>query len=355
MTKKRLLEFDAMRALAIFIILFHHLTTYSFNFYDLNNFGIPLNLSELNQLNRYLGLGLFVFLSGYFINIKEKDFLDVTILKSFFYKRFLRIFPLYYLAIPSFIYMYRLFDISAIVTQLFGLQLLLSSPSNRPFPTLWFIGILVFYYSLFVIFKISLSLQSSVIKNMCCASLFLLLPIIVILIHKEFNLMDLRILIYYPIFWFGVFCSETNFLEKKNKYLWLLFLPLFVGVQLIFLYNYLVNSIELLGFLEKTYIVNLMIISSVILIYDLCKSFFLFYQKSEIKIIKIISYSSYCIFLFHRPIWFTIGKINDDFLKISDLNIILIINIFLGIPLIVLLSNVLQSNYDKLVSKILYK
>jgi len=50
----RLFIFDLMRALAIFIILFHHLPQYSGNFYNFNFIGIHIDLSPVNGLNRYL-------------------------------------------------------------------------------------------------------------------------------------------------------------------------------------------------------------------------------------------------------------------------------------------------------------
>ncbi len=64
MDRQRLEELDIMRGLAILIILFHHLPDYGFNFFDLRNFGIGLDLSFLNGLNTYFGLGLFIYVSG---------------------------------------------------------------------------------------------------------------------------------------------------------------------------------------------------------------------------------------------------------------------------------------------------
>jgi peptidoglycan/LPS O-acetylase OafA/YrhL len=63
-------EFNVMRALGIFIILAHHLPDYCFNYYNLSYLGINIDISLLNDLNRYFALGIFIFISGYLLNEK---------------------------------------------------------------------------------------------------------------------------------------------------------------------------------------------------------------------------------------------------------------------------------------------
>ena len=62
---------DLMRFVAVIIIvLLHHMPSYYFNIYDLRTFNIPVDLSFLGHLTRYLGLGSFVFISGYLMSAK---------------------------------------------------------------------------------------------------------------------------------------------------------------------------------------------------------------------------------------------------------------------------------------------
>ncbi len=103
--KNKLVVLDWMRAVAILVILFHHLPGYTFNYYNLNNFGTPLDLSIINVFNRYIGLSLFVFTSGYLLNLRKNHSFGLDETKKFIFKRWIRIFPLYLIALVAFIFM----------------------------------------------------------------------------------------------------------------------------------------------------------------------------------------------------------------------------------------------------------
>ena len=92
---------DLMRVISILVILLHHLPAYGLNVWKILDDALPLHLSFLGHQSRYLGLGSFVFISGYLLhgrNYRMKSLSDVT---AFLKKRFVRIYPLYYLASPD--------------------------------------------------------------------------------------------------------------------------------------------------------------------------------------------------------------------------------------------------------------
>jgi peptidoglycan/LPS O-acetylase OafA/YrhL len=88
--KNKLLAFDFLRALAILMIIPAHLSSYLFSTYS------KLGLYVFDPYFANMGLGLFIFMSGfllYYNNYSIHSFEDVL---SFYRKRLLRIFPLYW-------------------------------------------------------------------------------------------------------------------------------------------------------------------------------------------------------------------------------------------------------------------
>ena len=154
--ESRLKEFDLMRTLAIFIILIHHLPGHSFNFYNFTVVGTNYDMSWLNQLNRYFGLGIFIFISGYLINRKRKSIKNWSDINRFVVNRYIRIIPLYILAYIIFITIFRNMinniDIVSIIIHLLGLQIIFASKYCDPVMTLWFVGLIISYYFVFVYF-----------------------------------------------------------------------------------------------------------------------------------------------------------------------------------------------------------
>lgn len=90
-------EFDALRAFAVLLVLFAHLPL-------IDGFEIWNSLKRLSVVLRfgYLGVDIFFVLSGFLITKilidgDQKSFQKA--IKNFFAKRFLRIFPIYYICI----------------------------------------------------------------------------------------------------------------------------------------------------------------------------------------------------------------------------------------------------------------
>jgi len=343
----RLFIFDLMRALAIFIILFHHLPQYSGNFYNFNFIGIHIDLSPVNGLNRYLALSLFIFISGYLLNRKRERFQDINSAVKFLYKKIIRIFPLYYLALFAFIYIYKIFSPLTIFIHILGLQLLFASPNFKPIMTLWFIGLILIYYSLFIV------INYGNIRQISRILIIILFPIFIGLLSVVFKVTDLRIILYYWVFIFGIFSAETNFFEQK---LWRKISPI---IPILFILFFLISF-----FVEKEYglmkinlgysyiLINLLVLLFVLFVYQI--SSFISLNNPSVKLIELISYSSYCMFLFHRPLWSVMDKFLKKTLEINNFYITTSILVILGIPILIVFSYYLQRFYDKYVMKLAY-
>ena len=334
--KSRLLVFDLIRVFAIFIILFHHLPGYCFNFYDLRWLGIDADWSMLNEMNRYFGLGLFVFTSGYLLNLKKQTFPDWRVARSFFLKKLLRILPLYCIALILFCFMYNMNEPIKIIIHILGLQLILRSESFSPMWTLWFIGMIIPYYALFILLKID------TVSRFYKALFLISWPIIILEMGLLFDLTDLRLALYYGIFFFGIYCAETDLL-KRTKRASILAFSWVLAFCLILYGNY--DFLRLPFENMRTFVqINALMLCFILAIYAIFS--YLTEHIKDGRVIELIAYSSYGAYLFHRPVWYVLEKLLSR-LDIGSVYIDALILVGIGIPLIMLVSNISQTLYDK--------
>ncbi|MHA2269768.1 MAG: acyltransferase family protein [Promethearchaeota archaeon] len=104
MSNQKLPEIDMLRIISILIvvILIHLPLSYAYNFYlDLDQFGVFL----VNNVGIFVSMGSFVFVSGFglYLNPKNRNLNSSNKILTFLKKRFLRIFPLYWIAIILFL------------------------------------------------------------------------------------------------------------------------------------------------------------------------------------------------------------------------------------------------------------
>ncbi len=342
----RLISFDLMRCVAIFIILFHHLPGYLYYIYDINVIkGNPDLLYHFYELNRYLGLGLFTFLTGYLLNRKKERFKNWESAFKFLKKKIIRIFPLYYLALVVFIYIYKLFSPLTIAIHMIGLQLIFAAPKLQPIITLWFIGLIFIYYCLFMV------INNQNLSKFYRILIMILFPIVIGIFRISFQITDLRLILYYGVFMFGIFCAEVNFFEQ---YLWRKISPVIpILFILVFFINFKVEteygltqinlelSYLLIHFLELFFILLIYQVSYLIPINDCFQ-----------KLIEFISYCSYCMFLFHRPLGFVIKNFLQQTLEIHNFYLMITLLLILGLPTLIVCSYYLQLFYDKSIMKL---
>jgi len=349
--ESRLKEFDLMRTLAIFIILMHHLPGHSFNFYDFTFFGINYDMSWLNQLNRYFGLGIFIFISGYLINRKKKGIKNWSNIKVFVVKRYIRIIPLYIIAYIIFVTIFQHLihnnNVLCIVIHLLGLQIIFASKYCYPVMTLWFVGLIISYYYVFVI-----SARYSR-NNKIHWSMIIAFPLVFIFFKYFFGYTDKRFVVYYGIFIFGIVSEEYKVMDNLKWHQ--IVSAVFVVILCMVIYSLIIypgifkgdakpSIFSFIG-LYAFIVTNLLMIGFVIASYGFSKYLCNICCSRKFRT---IAYASYCMFLFHRPIWWAMLKINNP----SNSIIKLLYLVLLGIPLIILLSYYLQRCYDELISSV---
>ena len=312
---KRNIGIDLLRGLSIlYIVGFWHLFNYTEAFPKYNNF--------LTYRFTLIILGTFVFISGYFIGIKDIVF-NKHAISDFYKTKLLRIYPLYLIAISLFTF----FNLSNLLTSLKA-GLLISMFIKPAPPTLWFITMLMLYYVISP-FIIQAYKTIEIRYLMICYIFF-----IAILIYYPYftKKLDIRIIMYFPSFAFGIFVAAKQKMEtiKNSK-----------GFYLSIIITILVSFFKT----PHSQLNSIMKIPMILL----C-SYFIFTLSKKIvvtsthvyKKIIFLSYSSYCMYLFHRPIFISLKKIyfpNDYLYQIVYL-------VIFCLPCILFCSFTIQKLFD---------
>ncbi|MCB2188394.1 MAG: acyltransferase [Deltaproteobacteria bacterium] len=309
---------DFLRGLCmLYIVGFWHMFNYTEAFREYNN----VFTHEFTAVV----LGTFVFLSGYFIGAKEVALTKASILK--FYKdRLLRIYPLYLIAVV-------LFAIFHLANPSMSLRAgLLVSMLIKPAPhTLWFITMLILFYAI----SPWLIYASQTFKTSHLALFYLLLIAGLVGCSHFVTVIDIRPAMYFPSFALGVYLANNNFAPFKgiNKYFTLPLLAISIGLAFYETSNYIVNTL-----------LDIPIISlGSYLIFSAAQAFRVTSRKIR-RSIAVLSYSSYCMYLFHRPIYTSLKDLYFPHAQHYQLAYL----VLFCLPCILFLSFAIQKIYDLL-------
>jgi peptidoglycan/LPS O-acetylase OafA/YrhL len=377
MTKDRLPEIDILRIVSILIVvlLIHVPQNYAYNFYlDLDLYGVFF----INHIGIYVAMGSFVFVSGFglYLNSNYRKINSREKLISFLKKRFLRIFPLYWIALILFVIFlgYTNIDPLYALAHVLGLQIMVAPLFGPPMLTLWFIGIIVIYYLIFVVFGFLGS-----VKRIIPASLAILF--FFVFLNGFFDLVELRFFLYYLMFIAGIIAAGiytsppyNRVKESLKKIPWpiLLIIPLCTAVICLFLFLFLCQfcystfildygtfSLDFIidmnpGFFPSALavlLINIIMLTFITFAFSLfnffIRTFRMIFPKRKIEsIISVIAYSTLCVYLFHR-----IFLIIFDYILIERLNIDIFDKenfylVVLYIPFIFLFSYLIQRASD---------
>lgn len=332
--KKKLIELDILRAFAILIIYFHHVSWYSFNFWDIRYFGIPLDLSFFHEnLFGFLGLGLFIFLSGYAIqySAKIKTVRDVLL---FWKKRIIRIMPLYWLGLFVFIVIIERLSLKSMIIHMLGLQILLSPKWIMPIATLWYIGLILIFY--FIYMGVSLVSKNNKQFIIFLSGAYLL----AFFIHIIFNIIEYRFFLYYFVFMSGVLCckyeGQINKIMSLKLHIMLLIISIIIVVLFKIPQEITINT--LLFHLNA----NVMLTSFSILMLSVTRLYGLRLNHILVKILQFIAYSSYVVYLIHKPVWHILLKIYSPESMLGKGVYIILFGLFI----VVIAAYFIQLGYD---------
>jgi hypothetical protein len=159
---------------------------------------------------------------------------------------------------------------------------------------------------------------------------------------------DRRFLIYLGLFIAGILCARYAFLEFIRPWHVIVCIGLFL-VSILFyvckIFPIISGSLSKPGIfspigISAFFLTNIIMITFVIILYKAAGKL---NCSGNFRLIEIISYASYCMFLFHRPIWWGMARVwtpSYHYIQMAYM-------IILGIPLIILWSYYIQKAYDK--------
>jgi peptidoglycan/LPS O-acetylase OafA/YrhL len=309
---------DFLRVISIvYIVGFWHMLNYTN--------AIPNYRNIVTYRITWIILGTFLFISGYFIGKKRVE-INKKSLKYFYINRILRIYPLYCLSIIIFTY----FGLSDFNTSLKAAFLISTFFVPQP-PTLWFITMLMIFYVSSPFIMVACQ-NISIIKLI---TIYIVLTILLLFYWYSTRLIDTRIIVYLPSFVFGLFTSHHETRISTNKYL--LYLALVIAIILSFATNTSYDSLNML-------FATPMIAIVAYLLFTLFRKVSIQHQKVKSSIL-IVGYSSYCMYLFHRPIYMILKKLYFPDSSILQLTYL----VTFCLPCIWLFSYSIQKSYDNII------
>ena len=361
--RARILELDILRAVAIIIVIFGHFG------YFLPTVKFSIDFGDI--ITSY-GVALFLFISGFVLHLNHPSFTQHNSLTDFYKKLVLRIFPLYWLAIVlTYIVEGLRFPspINAFVT-VFGLQGFLA-PRFGYLPW-WFIGVLIVLYVLFPLIttlgSVTLSFPAPMESNMLKFAIMLVVPLLILYAaYTRLFLISSQVFEFYGIFVLGVAISKYDVLGKygfltDNRMrllkhivvtavffaaaLWIYYLqtlPAYlVRYRTIIQFALLQNALFLLFVLLAFCLARIIVASS-------SKASPPLSQALWFRALLLISFSSYAIYLFFGPILtpLMLALIGTQLTGFE----IDVIQIFVGLPIVVLVAYLLQKTQNEIESK----
>lgn len=382
--QEKLPEIDILRIISIMIVvlMIHIPNNYAYNFYvELSGHTGLL----VHTLGIYVAMGSFTFISGFglFLHSKNRNINSGEKLITFLKKRFFRIFPLYWVALIIFLIIYEYYsalNFFYLLSHFVGLQIILAPMYSPPIWTMWFIGLIIIYYLIFIILSYLGSL-----KKIIPASLIILF--IFFILHNNFGLVENRFFIYYLPFIGGIIAANIytsphikEIREVLNKqhplgipiivsccmiicwiiypYITEYYFSTFISTYgTIYLSSILSGNISISEFFDTIVLVNMIILFFIIFVLSL--SYLIFRalslvcsQNKLFNIVSIVAYSTFSVYLFHRPFFETFNEIMSEIFHInmylkSSFNLTL-----LSIPLLFVLAFMIQKIADKGVNKV---
>ncbi|GEM_PF-2076416 len=283
----------------------------------------------------FFSVGGFIFFSAYKLTQSKR----ADSFSAFWKNRFIRIIPLYWLAV--FAFQFIIYNnqpsLPTVIKHLLGLQMVFPKMFDGLFQTLYFVGLLFLFYIFFSLTKRLLHRPRRFL--LVAAGVYLTIFGLKMLIPERNIFFDDAVLNYFPIFVAGMMAAAR---PKRGSFrgltvvtlgvMWFIFMPFFLytisdplslSPQRLLLYNGLIGA------------------TLIPLYYALveCSR----YVRRVPRVFMWLAPITYPIYLFHQPIWTLLSSLYPDRTFSQWISIS-----FFGTALIVAISYLLQTGNTKL-------
>jgi len=295
LNNSNILTIDFLNTIFILTVLYLHHTMYTI--YNI----ILLPEYNLNIYLQKMAVGGFLFLSGFKLTCSKIEYPA----KLFIINRFFKIYLPYLIAIicySFFVFPYinkgQLPDYKNVIIHVLGIQSIFPNFFGSSFITLWFVSILFICYIYFLLTRniINRTILFLITQIFTISVIYIIQKYSNFIIGFEFFSKD--VIIYLSYFAAGMLYAKNYKLNKISSILLISISALFFFIALYF--NTYKNEL-----FNKEFFFNFSCIISNILFYILIFKHFknlpLSHQISSLIIN--ISFASFFVFLFHRPIW----------------------------------------------------
>jgi peptidoglycan/LPS O-acetylase OafA/YrhL len=339
---------DALRVVLVLCVLLAHLPEYL----GLN----PLSVLRLVALHTWwgeIGVSGFLILSAFSLtySLLRRDS-DLR-LKEFFFKRFVRLIPLYYVAIFAWLWIVGLVSPASLLAHMFCVHVFFRAFS-RDIGCLWFVGLIVQWY---LIFPLACTVMRKARIGVLWGFSFLIYILGLLLSARGLYVED-TFLFYSIDFLLGMDLARLVVREGKNYYLGARAAGLACVGFAVFVTLF---ELPLVG--ETTWVRHAAIKLGGLSFFLLALNTLRYLEmRSErwVLFLSSASYASYPVYLLHRPIW-TIAVKSPIWTWLIGLESLLapylrfIYLALLGIPGIFAFGFCAQSAYDSLLKRLLLR
>lgn len=311
------------------------------------------------------GLALFLFLSGYSLMINRQKFEDLEDLRSYLFKRFKAIFPIYWLALFITFISETVFAQSLLMPNLIalnsyqwlayisGLQMLFLLILPEGLGLFWFVGVIVIFYLLFpvMIYFTSISKMSFKVSIYTISAILLLGLMAITYYYGLFG--TNQIYFYYWFFISGILAGHEGKAYIFNK-LRIVELVLLIPTLIVITYVMLDPSMPMfepiVHLFPNNFSINIweIIIGTIGLsiAFPVTRLLIHHFGTFENKMITTIAKSTYSVYLFHLYfLYFAMvlaGYLGPEFFTITVL--------FVGVPMALIFSTYIQNGVYRLMT-----
>lgn len=338
--------------LFMFIVLLLHHVNYTQDYlWAISHRLINPYETGIDQALQKFAVGGFLFFSGYKLAISKQR----EPIWAFLLNRFLRIYPLYFLAIVLFsvtVYPHITGEMPSLgnfSVHTLALQAWLPNLYQRNYLTIWFISNLFFCYLVFIFIRRELSDTQHFLQAVTLILVMINLSRIIFLKAYSFDIFSGHFDTYFLFFALGMLSSKLLSQGMPDRWQNSLYLPTVsaaCAIALVVATSFLSHDTAKFYVLERVLIFGFTVPAYWALLQNL-QGYLLSIKGAAF--LKNISAASLCVFLFHRPIWTVMYTFMPEKSWFQSLFILGI-----GIPLIFLTSYYVQHFYNiQILNKVL--
>ena len=200
-SKKRILEIDILRAAAILLIVLYHAPLSTIADVSTTVTSYPL------ELVGFLGVSIFFFVSGFSLYISHRTISNRDDALSFYKKRMVRIYPLYWVFVVGILIFYRPSYVESVI-YVAGLQALLY-PVFITSDIYHFVSVILVFYLLFPLLVFFDDYKKLIVVS--------LIPFVFFAAMQLIGLSDPMFLRYYGLFVAGIIVGKTDVYGKIRQ------------------------------------------------------------------------------------------------------------------------------------------